>query len=206
MAENSLSESLKAVPATADSPDNRMPAIAPEDQTEDQKAVSAEFEAQRGRAPGGPFTPLLRAPEVFRYANQMGQYLRFKTELPMTLSEFAILITARRWSQNYEWLAHRKIAEQAGLSPAIVEAVREGRHPEGMSDNEQTIYAFCTELHHNGQVSDASYERAKIAFGERGVIDIAAICGHYSTLAMIMNVAKTPGPVGEDLQLSGFNR
>ena len=80
----------------------------------EERAAIAEFEALRGTKPGGPFIPLIRAPEVLRFANQMGNYLRFNTEFPMALSELAILITARRWSQNYEWIAHRKIAEEAG--------------------------------------------------------------------------------------------
>lgn len=204
MADTSMPDSLRAVPATADSPDNRMPAIPDGELTDAQREVMAEFEAKRGQKPGGPFVPLLRAPEVFRYANQMGHYLRFGTELPMTLSELAILITARRWTQNYEWMAHRKIAEQAGLSVAIIQAIKEGRRPAGMSDDEETVYEFCTEVHRNGEVSDVTYARAKAAFGERGVVDLAAICGHYSTLAVIMNVARTPGPAGEDLELEGF--
>ena len=204
MADDSVPDSLRAVPATADSPDNRMPAIPADQLTPEQKEVMDEFERLRGRAAGGPFVPLLRAPEVFRYANQMGHYLRFGTKLAMPLSEFAILITARRWTQNYEWMAHRKIAEQAGLSAAIIQAVKEGRRPSGMSDDEETVYEFCTEVHRNGEVSDVTYERAKHAFGERGVIDLAAICGHYSTLAIIMNVARTPGPAGEDPELEGF--
>lgn len=204
MTDTPIAASLRAVPATADSPDNRMPSI-PEDQlTPAQREVMAEFEAKRGQKPGGPFVPLLRAPEVFRYANQMGHYLRFGTELPMTLSEFAILVTARRWTQNYEWIAHRRIAEEAGLSSAIIQAVKEGRRPTGMSDDEETVYEFCTELHRNGEVSDVTYARAKHAFGERGIIDLAAICGHYSTLAVIMNVARTPAPAGEDPELEGF--
>ena len=204
MANDTVLASLRAVPATADSPDNRMPAIPPEQFTDEQKAAAAEFEALRGVKPGGPFVPLLRAPEVFRVANTMGNYLRFNTDLPMALSELAILITARRWTQNYEWMAHRKIAEEAGLAPAIGQAIREGRRPDGMSKDEETVYAFCTELHNNGEVCDVTYERTKQTFGERGVIDLAAICGHYSTLAMIMNVARTPEPVGAEPELEGF--
>lgn len=204
MADKTVPANLRAVPETADSPDNRMPAIPADKLTEDQKAAIAEFEALRGTKPGGPFIPLIRAPEVLRFANQMGNYLRFNTEFPMALSELAILITARRWSQNYEWIAHRKIAEEAGLSTDIIEAIREGRRPEGMSEEEQAVYDFCTELHRNGEVSDATYARCRDAFGERGIIDLGAICGYYSTLAMIMNVARTPPPAGADPELTGF--
>ena len=33
----------------------------------------------------------------------MGDYLRFNNVLPPKLSEFAILITARQWTQQCEW-------------------------------------------------------------------------------------------------------
>ncbi len=200
----SQSASLRAVPETYDSPDNRLPPIPPEQLSDAQKSAVAEFEALRGVKPGGPFQPLLRAPEVFRFANQMGNYLRFNTEFPMRLSELAILITARRWSQNYEWMAHRKIAEEAGLSPEIISAIKQGRRPEKMAADEEAVYEFCNELHRTGQVSDATYGRAREAFSEKGVIDLGAICGYYTTLALIMNVARTPPPAGQDPELTGF--
>ena len=49
-----------------------------------------------------------------------------------------------------------------------------------------------TELLANQGASDATYARSVAKFGESGVIDIAGIIGYYSTLAMIMNVARTP--------------
>ncbi len=206
MATRDVPEELKMVPVSADSPDNRMPPIPDGDLTDEQRDAIAAFEAKRGRSPGGPFIPLLRSPVVMQAANKLGAYLRFESELPMELSEFAIIITARKWTQNYEWLAHRKIAESAGLPAAIADAVAEGRRPQDMTDAQDTVYDFCTELHGNGQVSDYTYARAKAAFGERGIIDLATICGYYSMLAMVMNVARTPLPQGAKGELVPFNR
>ena len=201
-----LPEELKIIPEIADSPDNRMPALAPEDLSEAQRAAIAKFEEQRGRGIGGPFIPILRSPRVFEIAIQMGYYLRYETGLPGPLTELAILVTARRWSQNYEWYAHRKIAEKVGLGAEIIEAVREGRRPGAMSDDEETVYDYCTELHQNGQVSDTTYDRIKSRLGEQAIIDITAICGHYSLLAMVMNAVRTPLPVGAERELIGFPR
>ncbi len=199
-----IPEELQAVPQTVDSPDNRMPEQ-PEAQLDDaQKAAIAFFEKQRGRKIGGPFVPLLRSPRVFEIAIQMGYYLRYETGLPLPLTEMAILVTARRWSQNYEWFAHRQIAEKAGLGQNIIEALRDGRRPAAMSDDEEAVYAYCTELHRNGQVSDPTYDRLKGKFGDKGIIDFSAICGHYSLLAMVMNAARTPLPVGAERELEGF--
>ncbi len=206
MSKAGVTDDMRAVPPAGYSPDDRMPVIADADMTEEQRAAVEAFREKRGQEPGGPFVPLTRSPEVLKAATHLGAYLRFESALAMDLSELAIIITARRWSQNYEWGAHRKIAEQAGLPAAVAEAVREGRRPDAMTPQQQIIYDFCTEVHGNGQVSDSTYDKAKAAFGEQGVIDITTICGYYSLLAMVMNVARTPLPDGAEAELKPFNK
>ena len=204
MSKAELPAHLRGVPQAAPSADDRMPTIAECDLTEAQKAAVAGFRAARGQDPGGPYVPMLRSPQVFAICNQLGQYLRFDSVLPLRLSELAIIITARRWTQGYEWYAHRQIAEHAGLPPAVADAIAEGRLPDGMADDEQVIYAFCTEVHRNGQVSDTTYARAEALAGEQGVIELTAICGYYALLAMVMNVARTPLPAGVQEPLTPF--
>ena len=206
MSKAGITDDMRAVPAAGYSPDDRMPVIADGDLTVEQRAAVEAFREKRGQNPGGPFVPLMRSPAVLGAATHLGAYLRFESPLAMDLSELAIIITARRWSQNYEWGAHRKIAEQAGLSPNVAQAVREGRRPDGMTVEQQIIYDFCTEVHSNGQVCDVTYDKAKNAFGEQGVIDITTICGYYSLLAMVMNVARTPLPDGAEAELKPFNK
>src|SRR5262249_60857886 len=108
----------------------------------------------------GPFAVLLRSPELMTRAQQMGEYLRYRSAIGQRLSEFAILITAREWTQDYEWYVHQPHALKAGLKPEIVEAVFEGRRPAGMAADEEALYDFVTELNHTKRVSDTAYERA----------------------------------------------
>jgi 4-carboxymuconolactone decarboxylase len=175
---------------------NRMPPIAPENMTEAQKAAVDEFKAARNATLSGPFVPLLRSPEVLSRARAMGDYLRFKSVLPPRLSEFAILIAARQWTQQYEWDAHYTLAMQAGLRPDIAAAVAEGRRPEKMAEDEDILYTFLMELHRTQSVSDAAYQRMVGRFGEQGVVDAIGIQGYYTLLAMVMNTARTPLPAG----------
>ncbi len=183
---------------------DRMPEIPTSKLTEAQKKAVDEFTKTRGNSPNGPFIPLLRSPEVMLQAKRMGDYLRFKSVLPPRLSELAILITARRWTQQFEWSVHAPIAIKAGVSPEIVKAISEGRRPATMSDDEATVYDFCTELHQNQSVSDAVYARALTKFGEQGIIDMTAINGYYTFLSMIMNVARTPPQPGAEYNLVVF--
>src|SRR5436190_4305686 len=153
---------IAAAPAAAQ---DRMPPIPSDKLTDAQKKAIEEFKAARSADISGPFVPLLRSPEVMSRARAMGDYLRFKSSLPPRLSEFVILLTARRWTQQYEWNAHQPIALQGGLNADIVKAVAEGRRPERMADDEDAVYTLWDELQKNQSVSDATYARAIAKLG-----------------------------------------
>ena len=195
---------MHAMPATAQ---DRMPPI-PEDQmTAEQIAAVEEFKRVRQRPNiGGPFVPLLRSPEMLSRARNVGDHARYNTVLPPRLSEMVILITARHWTQNYEWAAHAPIAEREGLSPDVIAAIADGRRPESMADDEAVLYDFCTELFRTQGVSDPTYARMVSAFEEIGVIDTIGIMGYYSLLAMVMNTARTPLREGQTPGLKPFPR
>ena len=170
---------------------NRMPPIPDEAMTPAQKEAVAEFRAERGE-PGGPWSVILRSPELLNRLRGVSDHLRFNSSLPPRLSEFVILITAREWSQNYEWAAHYRLAVEGGLSPDIAAAVADGRRPDGMADDEEALYDFCTALHRDGRVSDAAYARAVAEFGEQGVVDMVGLSGYYTLIAMVLNTARVP--------------
>lgn len=174
----------------------RMPPIADADLTEQQKKVVADVVAGPRGGIMGPFIPLLRSPDFMDRLQRTGAYLRYNSAFEPRLSEMAILITARLWTQNFEWYAHAPIAEKAGLKPAIIHAIAEGRRPAEMAADEAVIWDFLDELSRTRSVSDATYARAKTAFGERGIIDLVGIHGYYSLLAMVLNVSQAPLPAG----------
>ena len=167
-----------------------MPPIPADKMTEAQKKAAAEFSAARGTLTG-PWVALLRSPEVVNRARALSDYLRFNSALPPRLSELVILITARQWTQQYEWNAHHVLALKGGLNPEIAKAVAEGRRPQHMAEDEEVVYDFCVELHRNRSVSDGTYARALSKFGEQGIIDMIGLNGYYTFNAMMMNVART---------------
>ena len=157
-----------ALLAFAASAQERLPTIPPSTYSAEQKQAAADFEATRKVPVFGPFEPLMYSPQVMSQARAMGDYLRYKSAIGTTLSELAILITAREWTQDYEWYVHYPIALKAGIKPAIADAIADGRRPDGMSDDEDIVYAFSTELHHTKRVSDRTYARAEARFGKQG--------------------------------------
>jgi 4-carboxymuconolactone decarboxylase len=184
---------------------DRMPPIPAEKMSEAQKKAAAEHAAARGSLTG-PWNVLLRSPEMMGRVRGLSDYVRFNSALPPRLSELVILITARQWSQAYEWNAHYPLAVKGGLNPEIAKAIGEGRRPHGMAEDEEAAYDFCIELHRHHSVSDATYARALSTFGERGIIDMIGLSGHYTLIAMVLNTARTPLPPGATPAIAPFPR
>jgi len=184
---------------------NRMPPIPEDEWTDAQRRAAAEFSEVRG-ALSGPWHVILRSPEMLNPARSLSDYLRFNSSLPPRLSEFVILITAREWTSQYEWNAHHALAMRGGLSPEVAAAVAEGRRPEGMAADEAAVYDFCTELHRNRSVSDATYARALEQVGEQGITDMIGLSGWYTLVSMTLNTARIPLPSNATQRLEPFPR
>jgi 4-carboxymuconolactone decarboxylase len=174
---------------------NRMPPIAAEKLTPEQKKV-IELVTAPPRGPigsTGPFIPLMRSPELMNRLQAVGGYLRFNSVLPQKLVNMIALLTSRHYTQQYEWDGNYPLSLKSGLSADIANAIGDGRRPEHISGDDELVYNFVTELLQNKSVSDPTYAGLVGKFGEQGVVDATATVGYYSTLAMVMNVARAPG-------------
>ena len=161
------------------------------------KAAREIASGPRGRLnPDGPNALLLRSPELMTRTQKVGEYLRYSSSLPLRLNEFAILVTARQWNAQVEWIAHHPLALKAGLDPSVAADLAQGKRPAAMKDDEAAIYQFCKELHETKRVSDAAYQAVLERFGERGVMDLLGLTGYYTLLAMVLNVAQQALPAG----------
>lgn len=158
-----------------------------------QAAARAVIDGPRG-ALYGPFVPLIRSPELMDAAQRMGAYLRYRSAIGTRLSELAILVTARQWSQQVEWAIHAPLALENGIGAALVDAIAARRRPDGMAPDEALVHDFCIELHQARRVGDATYDAALARFGEQGVVDLLGINGYYTFLSMVMNGAQTAAP------------
>jgi 4-carboxymuconolactone decarboxylase len=183
---------------------NRLPPIPAEKLTDAQKKAAAEFEANRKQPVFGPFVPLSRSPQLMQHAERLGNFLRYGNSLPRAVSEFAILLQSRRWTQQYEWYVHAPDARTAGLSEAIIQAIADGRRPDNMSEDQEIVYAFCTELNEFHGVTDHTYARMVGRFGEQGMMDLIGLNGYYSFIAMVLNVSRFPLPPGNTPALMPF--
>jgi 4-carboxymuconolactone decarboxylase len=172
----------------------RFPTLAPESMSAEQRAAAEGIISGPRGGLRGPFNAGLRSPVFADRMQKVGEYLRFSSSIPADLNEFAILITARVWTSQYEWYAHHAMAMKAGLPPAIAADLAAGRRPAGMTEDQRLVYEFCTELHRDHGVSDATFEATAARFGEQGVVDLIAVSGYYVAVSMTLNVAEVQIP------------
>jgi 4-carboxymuconolactone decarboxylase len=176
--------------------ERRFKLLAESEMSEAQRKVHGEIASGPRGGVRGPFNALLRSPELADRAQKLGEWVRFKSSLPERLKEFAILVTARYWSAQYEWHAHHGHALKAGLDPRLAAELALGKRPAGMKDDEAAVHDFCRELHEKKAVSDSAYAAVVKHFGERGAVDLIGVIGYYTLVSMILNVERHPLPDG----------
>lgn len=170
----------------------RLPALPLDALDAEQRAAAEELIAGPRKAVKGPFIALLHSPRLMARLQKVGEYLRFESALPRRASEFATLIVARHWTQQFEWHVHVPLALAEGTAPETIEALRQGRRPQTMSEEEALVYDFTTELLAHHGVADRTFERAREAWGERGLVDLVGLIGYFAAVSMVLNVAHTP--------------
>lgn len=179
----------------------RLPLPPRDAMTEAQRAAADDLIAGPRKGVKGPFIPLLRSPELMSRLQKVGEYLRFNSAVPPRIAEFATLCVARSWSQQFEWVMHVPLALKAGTTQETVDAIREGRRPSSMSPEEAIAYDFISELTSTKGVAQATYEAVLRGLDEQGLIDLLGIVGYFTSMCMVLNVARTPAEstIGIDL-------
>ena len=183
----------------------RLTPVRPEAMTDDQQTL---YDAILGgkRGPGmrgedgaliGPFNAMLLNPHVGDRVQRLGEALRFDISLPRNVIEVATLVVGSHWRAQFEWWAHERLARQAGVSVAVIAAIKHGERPDFSNDDEAGAYDVASELYRTQRLADASYAKAVQRFGEPGVFELIALVGYYSLVSLLLNGFDVPLPAGE---------
>lgn len=175
---------------------SRIPLPSPETMTAEQLKVYEDILAGPRDTLVGPLRAALHHPELASRWQKLGALLRFETSLPPRLSELAILATARRWNSQVEWHIHAQAARTAKLSDDVIEAIRFARCPEFSRPDEAAIYEFVRHLQETGSVPHDLYQTVLQLLNEVGVVELTAIVGYYTMVAMTLNAHEIPLPAG----------
>lgn len=145
----------------------------------------------------GPLRAALHNAELADCWQALGALLRYRTSLTPRQSEIAILVTGRACQSPFEWYAHRRESEKIGIETDILEALLAQTPPPFRAPEEQLVYQFALELNQQRSVSDATYAATLEFFGERAVVELTALVGYYTMVAMTLNAHEIPLPEGQ---------
>lgn len=174
----------------------RIPLPTPDTLTPEQRAVHDRVvSGPRGQL-RGPLRAALYNPELADRWQALGELLRYRTSLPPRLSELAILVTAQACQSPFEWYAHRLEGEKAGLEAPLLDALQQGAEPPGLAGDDALVWRFAHELNRLRSVSDATYAATLARFGARTVVELTALVGYYTMVAMTLNAHEIPLPEG----------
>ncbi|MFG6178313.1 carboxymuconolactone decarboxylase family protein [Halomonas sp. THAF12] len=171
---------------------------------EQRRVLDAILSGPRGNL-DGPFLAWIHSPALADHAQRLGAFCRYDTRLELRLTELAILFTAAWWQSQAEWQIHAPIAREAGVSEAVIEALREGREPVFERDDEALVVRLGESLYTTRRVDEGLYAEAVAAFGEPAVVELVGVFGYYALVAMTLNVfevrrGSTPLPFPEPPQ------
>ena len=144
--------------------------------------VYAEIKATRGYV-SNALRSLGHAPGGRVHFARVGEYVKYKTDLPERLRELAILTSARGIA--YAWTHHRPLAIQAGIDAAAVEQIGEGKVPAALPARDQALVAFVMALG-DIKVTDAIMDAMKRHFSPRQIVDVAMSATYYGALGRMV--------------------
>jgi 4-carboxymuconolactone decarboxylase len=174
----------------------RIPLPTPEVMSAEQRRVyDAIVKGPRGTLVG-PLRAALHRPELADKWQQLGEMLRYRTSLPRNISEIAILVTARRWNSQVEWHMHAIDAAKAGIPAEVIEDIKHQRRPATADAQMLAVYDFAVELTTTGTVARATYDAVRATWKDVGVVELTALIGYYTMVAMTLNAHEIPLPTG----------
>ncbi|PCI53359.1 MAG: carboxymuconolactone decarboxylase [Alphaproteobacteria bacterium] len=159
-----------------------------------QKVIYNKIVSGRRGKIVGPLRVALHSPELANRWHLLGEFLRFETTLASSISELAIIVTARYWNSQVEWFIHSAIAETAGVPPEVIEAIRTRVSPKFDKEEDYLVYEFAKKSLEFGQVDAAIYTELKKLIGKVSIVELTGLIGYYSMVAMTLNIHSVPLP------------
>jgi 4-carboxymuconolactone decarboxylase len=183
---------------------SRLPPLNPSQLTPEQKHTYQSLVAgPRGKSIidengtlTGPFNAMLYSPQIGSTLQELGAQLRFHSELPQNLLELAIITIGAHWKAQFEFWAHSKLAKEAGITEEVISAIKNFQTP-NLKDEEKIIYDFCQEMLDRRRISIKNYENTLNLLGEKGMLELVALLGYYSTISILLNTFEIPVPTTE---------
>ena len=153
----------------------------------DPATLSAETQEQLGKLPPLNLFRMLAGGEgLLKAFVKFGNHLWFKTELPPTLREIAILRVGVLCQARYEVFQHERIARGLGMSDELIEAIRQGPEAAAFSDVQRLVMRFTDDVVRNVRASDETFRPVVDRLSLRQAQELILTIGYYMTVSRFL--------------------
>ncbi len=178
----------------------RIPEITEREQLpEDQRHHYDSIMASRNRI-GGPYIYLLHCPDLAARTAHLVAYSLYSSDFPKDQKELVICTVAREFDCVFEWAAHERQARDAGVREEVIVSIRNGKAPEGLSDEEASFVKYVQELlRPPHRISEPTFQALHNRLGDARIAELTGIIGGYVGLACSLNAFELQAPKGRDV-------
>jgi 4-carboxymuconolactone decarboxylase len=170
----------------------RIPVATRESVPQGQQSTFDEMVQSFGSVPlHGPAFVMAHVPETYRRWVHLHEYLHNESSLPKKIQELAMLVSAREMDSQHIWDIHGGLGRSAGLSDAIVDALRDRKELTGLAPDEAAVVNYGRELFRTHHVSRGAFQAALEQFGRQGLVELTLFMGDYCLLAFLVNAFDT---------------
>jgi alkylhydroperoxidase family enzyme len=158
----------------------------------DQQAALDPFLSTGGGRVGGGrilniFRTLAHAPGALTSFLGWGNYILSKRNaLSPRDRELVILRTGYNCRSGYEWMQHRRIGLDCGLSEVEIERIKAGPDAPEWSDLDRAMLRATDDLVRDHHISDDNWA-ALASLGDKGRMDLVFTVGQYTQVSMMLN-------------------
>lgn len=173
----------------------RLPVLKREEMDAEQGRVYDDVMRTTGRVGGGPSIAYAHAPGLWEASNHVSAYFDSKSSLTPQQVRLVALVTVRHWNSPFPWAAQARMAQQAGVSSEIIEAINTKQTPKLATKEDETIYAVAKEMLASGTLSDSTFKTAQATLGNRKLVETVGLAAQFTKTAFMANLGGAEAPV-----------
>ena len=128
---------------------------------------------------------------------RLGNRFLYRGTLDPVIREIAILRVGYLSSCEYETYQHERIGRDAGMSDALIAAVRKGPDAEGLSVLQRQVVLFVDDLVKNVRAGDETFQPLREQLSVKQLQELTLVTGYY------MMVCRFLSTFGVDIEKRG---
>jgi alkylhydroperoxidase family enzyme len=139
---------------------------------------------------------LMHSPAMAQHIAATEDYFRTSSLLPDADREIIILTAAREVDARYAWARHEVRANNVGVRPEVLEALRAKAPLDKFTGRERLLVQFTRTLMHEHTLPNELFARMESEFGRAKFIEAVGLLGHYITIGTIIRMFEVEPPEG----------